>query len=112
MIIALLLSIALIDLTTQKIPNRLVALIPLLALPHLSFNPVVILISLLLFALTDIGAGDIKLALACSAITSHIQLPLFFIGFCLGVLIAVFPIRSWGRIPLAPAIALAFMANI
>lgn len=112
MVIALLLSIALIDLITQKIPNRLVALIPLVALPHLSFNPVAILISLVLLTLTDIGAGDIKLALASSAIASHIELPLFCVGFCLGVLTALCHVRSWGRIPLAPAITFAFIANM
>ena len=110
--LALLCAISLIDLATHRIPHRLIALIPLLGLPHLHLNPWILVLPLLLFLLTDMGGGDLKLVAALSTITPQISLSLFSAGFFVGVLIALLHERSRGPIPLAPALVLGFIVNM
>lgn len=124
MVTALFISISLIDLVTHKIPNRLVVLIPLVSIPTLHFHPLYSLGVMLLFGVTDIGVGDVKLALVSLSVVSQIDLRSFFFGFFLGVLIALSAskilteprVDDGGeqprRIALAPALALAFIATM
>lgn len=126
---ALLISISLIDLLTHRIPNRLVVLIPLVSITTLHihslyFFGVFFLGVLVIFGVSDIGAGDVKLALVCLTVVSDINVTSFFLGFCLGALIAFIATKILAapnvdhcqsertRIALGPALALAFLANM
>ena len=114
MYLATLIAITFIDSITHRIPHRLVALLPFLAFPVFNVKAFVILTSIFfaIYVLSDLGAGDLKLASLASIGLSHFTFERFLLVFTLSAMASLFLWRREARIPLAPAISIALASNL
>lgn len=123
MLACLLILISVVDLRRHKIPNWSLILLVLFATIEnlITFNPLVALlavgIGILALALTDIGAGDVKLFfLLASLIIPNGEILRYFTGICVStfalLLVHAIMRRGFtGRIAFAPALCGGVLAT-
>jgi len=114
MLIALLLSISIIDLAVHRIPNKLIALVPFLSPHGISLNIWMLLMAGIFSTLPGVGSGDKKFLVIASLVISRYEPVSLFFSSAIGILLAYVYARPGlhGRIALAPAISLAIAAQI
>ena len=106
-------SVSLFDWKYQKIPNRLLVIILILAIPHLDFTLLFpfLIFYLSLYLCADMGAGDLKYGLLLSLIYSPLDFSSYLITLFLGLLLTAVIKKRGKSLPLAPAITVATLIN-
>ena len=104
--------ISILDIAFHRIPNKLVAVLVLLALPTLHLHLIFIGIFFLLFLLTNLGAGDLKYGVIASFYMPVIETTQTLAVAASVAMISLLAWRKTGKVALAPTITAMVLCNM
>lgn len=111
MAIAVMVLISLVDILFHRIPNRLIACLAILIAPHCHIHLLFISVVMVVFLVTDLGAGDLKFAIVGSLYPMRIDTSISMAVFAISGAISLFLWRKEGSVPLAPALSAVILCN-
>ena len=104
--------ISLLDIAFHRIPNKLVTILALLAIPTLHLHVIYIGIFFLLFILTNLGAGDLKYGVIASFYMPVIDTTQTLVVAASVAMVSLVAWQKAGKVALAPTITAMVLCNL